>query len=229
MTTLIVLLTLLSNLYLSVCIAPGQQKIAWLKMKLPFFSTVFLLFQTICTFAIQAKHLRGSVRWYQRQKYKDGYRDSSYDPGYGLNDGYTGKDMASGFGHIDGFNRDICKFGDSGADAKNIFDIGHKLASIHRYRDSADCFKRGIQSWWNIVRNSNPMTKKLGHFSPANGPAVKHLEAHLKGMYDRSRDTVFTKRVVDGKKQYAVVDRNKNQIPPQLLWLKEQKAKNAKK
>ena len=70
------------------------------------------------------------------------YRDSSYDRGYGLDDGYSGKDMVSGLGHLDWFDKSVCKFGDSAEDAKNIFDIGHKLAASHRYRDSLTVSRR---------------------------------------------------------------------------------------
>ena len=153
------------------------------------------------------------------------YRDSSYDRGYGLDDGYSGKDMNSGLGHLDWFDKSVCKFGDSAEDAKNIFDIGHKLAASHRYRDSADCFKAGINSWWKIVRHANPIAKKIsGTFQPASPGAIHSLEKHLSHMYKRQQIRTDMKKKDYGNTE---LNDNKNQVPPQLTWLHQQKASDA--
>ena len=131
--------------------------------------------------------------------------------------------MNSGLGHLDWFDKSVCKFGDIAEDKKNIFDIGHKLAASHRYRDSADCFKAGINSWWKIVRHANPIAKKIsGTFQPASPGAIRSLEKHLSHMYKRQQIRSDMKKEL---RKYEIND-NKNQVPPQLTW-HEQKASNA--
>lgn len=190
---------------------------------------ILSIFLSLANFSVFA-HLRRQQKSNINNKYewKDGYRDTSYDPGYGLDMGVTGKDMYSGLGHINGFDKKICSFGDSGNDAKNIFDIGHKLAMNHRYRDSADCFQHAIKNWWKVVRNTNnPIgtnNNARQRFPPAGTADVQNVERHLKGMWERQRDRIPKSQQ---KRINGVMATDKNQVPPQLLWLKEQKAKNA--
>ena len=91
-----------------------------------------------------------------------------------------------------------------------------------------DRFQNAIKNWWKIVRNTNnPIgtnNNARQRFPPAGTADVQNVERHLKGMWERQRDRIPKSQQ---KRINGVMATDKNQVPPQLLWLKEQKAKNA--
>ena len=75
------------------------------------------------------------------------------------------------------------------------------------------------------MRHANPIAKKIsGTFQPASPGAIRSLEKHLSHMYKRQQIRTDMKKKDYGNTE---LNDNKNQVPPQLTWLHQQKASDA--